>query len=203
MGNITYTIKTNGEYEFVEKKSRFISYAYFVDSVDLTENYLKDLRKKYYDARHICYAYVLNSPVVEKCSDDGEPSGTAGKPLLDILKKRKLTNVLVVVIRYFGGIKLGAGGLLRAYNAGGAGALDNAEIKELKTYSIYQTKTVINDYSRVLNEFKLNSIEVLETDFSNPLEVKFKLAIEECEKEKLGKFKAFNIDFEYVENIER
>ena len=108
-----------------------------------------------------------------------------------------------MVIRYFGGIKLGAGGLLRAYNCGGAGALDNAETKELKCYAIYYAKTVINDYSRALNEFKINNIEVLETDFSNPLEVKFKLAVEESEKEKLGKFKMFNIDFEFVENIER
>ena len=108
--NKIYTIKVNGKNEFIEKKSRFISYAYFIDSVEKANKYLEELRKEYYDARHICYAYVLNSPVIEKCSDDGEPSGTAGKPLLDILKKRKLTNVLVVVVRYFGGIKLGAGG---------------------------------------------------------------------------------------------
>ena len=125
MGNITYTIKTNGEYEFVEKKSRFISYAYFVDSVELTEKYLKELRKKYYDARHICYAYILNSPVVEKCSDDGEPNGTAGYPILNVIKKKNLTNVLVAVVRYFGGIKLGAGGLTRAYTKACAGVLND------------------------------------------------------------------------------
>lgn len=203
MENNLYTIKTNGEFEFVEKKSRFISYAYFVDSVDLVNKYLEDLRKKFYDARHICYAYIINSPVLEKCSDDGEPSGTAGKPLLDILKKRKLTNVLVVVIRYFGGIKLGAGGLLRAYNCGGAGALDNSEIKELKNYSIFKVVSNISDYAKLLNEFKKHNFEVIETNFDSGTEVVFKLAIIIEELEKIEFFSSYNLNFELIDKIEK
>ena len=124
---------------YVINKSKFLSFAYPIFNEQDCKGYLDDLNKKYADATHICFAYVLDVPKVEKCSDDGEPSGTAGKPLLELIKKRKLSNVLLVVIRYFGGIKLGAGGLVRAYTNSGNIALDLAhkiEIKEIKKYRI-------------------------------------------------------------------
>lgn len=104
--------------EIVEKKSRFIANIYHVESVEEAEEKIKSTKKKYYDAKHNCIAYrvIENGKVIEKASDDGEPSGTAGGPMLNILQKNNLCNLVVVVTRYFGGILLGTGGLVRAYS---------------------------------------------------------------------------------------
>ncbi|MDD4815852.1 MAG: YigZ family protein [Clostridia bacterium] len=105
------------------KKSKFFGYAYNVENVSQIEEILSTLKKEHKKATHICFAYVLQSPNLEKCFDDGEPSGTAGKPILNVLQKQKKSNILVCVVRYFGGIKLGAGGLLRAYSKTASEAL--------------------------------------------------------------------------------
>ncbi len=111
-----YTITKSAQKETDIKKSRFIARAYPVSSEEAVAEILADNRKEHYKATHVCHAYVLNTdPVRQKSNDDGEPSGTAGKPILDVIHNLQFTNVLVVVIRYFGGIKLGAGGLVRAY----------------------------------------------------------------------------------------
>ena len=103
--------------EIVEKKSRFIANIYHVENVEEAEEKIKSTKKKYYDAKHNCIAYrVIENGKVEKASDDGEPSGTAGSPMLNILQKNNLCNLVVVVTRYFGGILLGTGGLVRAYS---------------------------------------------------------------------------------------
>ena len=104
--------------EIVEKKSRFIANIYHVENVEEAEEKIKSTKKKYYDAKHNCIAYrvIENGKVVEKASDDGEPSGPAGSPMLNILQKNNLCNLVVVVTRYFGGILLGTGGLVRAYS---------------------------------------------------------------------------------------
>ncbi len=104
--------------EIVEKKSRFIANIYHVENVEEAEEKIKSTKKKYYDAKHNCIAYrvIENGKVVEKAGDDGEPSGTAGSPMLNILQKNNLCNLVVVVTRYFGGILLGTGGLVRAYS---------------------------------------------------------------------------------------
>lgn len=109
-----YSIKENTKNTIVIKKSKFITELYKINNINEVNSILNELNDKYKDSTHICYAYIVSSK--EKCSDDGEPSGTAGIPILNILKKNNLTNVLAVVIRYFGGIKLGAGGLVRAYS---------------------------------------------------------------------------------------
>ena len=102
--------------ELIINKSRFISYKFELNSLDDVKTNLENLKKQHKKATHFCYAYVYNKDVVsEKCSDDGEPGGTAGYPILNVIKKKELKNVLVVVVRYFGGVKLGAGGLTRAY----------------------------------------------------------------------------------------
>lgn len=101
------------ENEIIIKKSKFIAKLYKINNLNEIDNVINDLKKEYKKATHICYAYIINGQ--EKAVDDGEPSGTAGKPILNVLQKRKLNEILVVVIRYFGGIKLGAGGLVRAY----------------------------------------------------------------------------------------
>ena len=107
------------------KKSKFIAYLYELNSLDETKQAIEKLRKEHKKANHICYAYVYNKEVVaEKCSDDGEPKGTAGYPILNVIKMKKMSNVLVAVVRYFGGIKLGAGGLTRAYTKSAASVLN-------------------------------------------------------------------------------
>ena len=111
-------------FELIINKSRFIAYKLELTSLDIVKPFLEKLKKEHKKANHVCYAYVYNKETVnEKCSDDGEPNGTAGYPILNVIKKKNLTNVLVAVVRYFGGIKVGAGGLTRAYTKACAGVL--------------------------------------------------------------------------------
>ena len=112
------TILQSETSEIVEKKSKFIANIIHVESIEEAENKIKEIKKKYYDARHNCVAYRVSEggQIVEKSSDDGEPSGTAGGPMLNILQKNNLCNLVVIVTRYFGGILLGTGGLVRAYS---------------------------------------------------------------------------------------
>lgn len=124
------TIKENVQTEITEKKSKFICNMYHVESVEEVNNILEKLRKKYHDARHNCYAYRLIKNNISRSSDDGEPSGTAGIPMLNILNGNDLSNVLVVVTRYFGGILLGTGGLVRAYSLATTKAIECSEFYE-------------------------------------------------------------------------
>ncbi len=110
-----YSVKENKKKELLIKKSKFISFIYRLDNKDEIEKRINDLKTKYKDATHCCYAYIYDNSI--KASDDNEPSKTAGTPILEVLKKNNLNYVLCVVIRYFGGIKLGAGGLIRAYSS--------------------------------------------------------------------------------------
>ena len=113
-------------FELVINKSRFVAYKLELNSLDEVKPFLASLKKEHKKANHVCYAYVYNKDMVsEKCSDNGEPNGTAGYPILNVIKKKNLTNVLVAVVRYFGGIKLGAGGLTRAYTKACAGVLND------------------------------------------------------------------------------
>lgn len=129
------TVKENIENEIIINKSRFITLLIKINNLDEIEKNLKEIKKKYKDATHYCYAYIINNH--EKCSDNGEPSGTAGMPILNVLKQNDLTNILCVVIRYFGGIKLGAGGLIRAYSTSASEALNKTNIVNLiKGYKI-------------------------------------------------------------------
>ena len=112
-------------FELEISKSKFIAYKKELTSLEEVKAFLLQLKKEHKKARHICYAYVYKNEVIsEKCSDDGEPGGTAGYPILNVIKKKNLTNVMVAVVRYFGGIKLGAGGLTRAYTKACAGVLN-------------------------------------------------------------------------------
>ena len=115
--------KTN---EIIINKSRFIAYLYELENVEVVKDIISGLKKEHKKANHVCYAYVYNKDMVsEKCSDDGEPGGTAGYPILNVIKKKNRTNILVAVVRYFGGIKLGAGGLTRAYTKSAASVLND------------------------------------------------------------------------------
>lgn len=122
------TISENATAEIIEKKSKFIANIFYINSVEEADDIIKSVKKKYYDAKHNCIAYrvIDNEKLVERSSDDGEPSGTAGAPMLSILQKNNLCNILVIVTRYFGGILLGTGGLVSCYSQATLDALENA-----------------------------------------------------------------------------
>lgn len=140
-------IKNNATEEVVIKKSKFISYAYFVNNLEEIKNILNNLKEKYKDAKHMCYAYIVNND--KKYSDDKEPNGTAGMPILNILEKNNLNNILVVVIRYFGGIKLGASNLLRAYVNVTKNCLEKCEKEEYIDYIELILTTKISNISQL------------------------------------------------------
>lgn len=123
------TIKYNITHEYIVQKSKFISMLYQVNTEEEVIKILNKLKLEYKDATHICYAYIINN--IKRFQDDGEPSGTAGMPILNVLENQKLNLILAVVIRYFGGIKLGAGGLVRAYTTSVVEALENQDLGEI------------------------------------------------------------------------
>lgn len=152
------TITKSAEGYINEKKSKFLSFIFPISSVEDTKEILDEYRKKYYDARHVCWAYMLGHEREEfRFNDDGEPSGTAGKPILGQINSSELTNVLIIVVRYFGGTLLGTGGLIRAYKEAAAVAIAEANIIE-KTVDdkikIHFEYVLLNDVMRVLKQFE-------------------------------------------------
>lgn len=143
-------ILENTTAEIVEKKSRFIANIFYVENADEAEQKLAEIRKKYYDAKHNCFAYIIgiNGEQV-KSSDDGEPQGTAGHPMLDILKGNEITNCIAIVTRYFGGTLLGTGGLVRAYSDSLKAAISLAKLSEIRTAYEVQFDLNYDDYGKV------------------------------------------------------
>jgi YigZ family protein len=141
------TVLLSASDEIIIEKSRFIGHSFHVEDVDQAEAIIKDTKKKYYDATHNCFAYILNEDMsIVKANDDGEPSSTAGVPMLEIMKKSNITNTLIIATRYFGGIKLGASGLIRAYAKTAKIALEANRIVSKKVF----TKIVLEiDYSLI------------------------------------------------------
>lgn len=176
--------------EVTEKKSRFIANIFHVESVTEADEKIKQINKKYYDAKHNCYAYIVDG--IEKCSDDGEPSKTAGAPMLDILKKNEFTNVLVVVTRYFGGILLGTGGLVRAYSEATKRAIENSDVVEIVSGERYIIEVLYENVNNVLYWCNKLNIKICENVYATTI----KLTIESTkeDKEKL-------IDNVEIENI--
>ena len=125
------TISETAEGTYSEKRSKFLAFAIPVSTVEEVKSHVADYQKRYYDARHVCYAYMLGAERTEfRSNDNGEPSGTAGKPILGQINSNELTNILIIVVRYFGGIKLGTSGLITAYRAAAAEAIAAANIVE-------------------------------------------------------------------------
>lgn len=147
-----------GEGFYSEKRSKFLAFAHHVETIDEIKDILASYRKKYYDARHVCYAYMLGADKADfRANDDGEPSSTAGKPILGQINSYDLTNVLVIVVRYYGGVNLGTGGLIVAYRTASADALDHATIEtrlveEVITYSF--PYPMMNAVMRVIKEMQ-------------------------------------------------
>ena len=179
------TIKENVQAEIVEKKSKFIANLFYIENIEEAEKIIKETRKKYFDARHNCIAYrvIEDGQIIERFSDDGEPSGTAGLPILYVLDNNLLNFILCVVIRYFGGIKLGTGGLVRAYSD----SLTLAIEKSIKIEKrLGNQLEVIVDYSE-LDNFKYycrnNKINLIESTFEE--KIICKIEMENDKKEKL------------------
>lgn len=180
------TINQNVSSEIIEKKSKFIANVYYVETVEEAEDKLKEVKKTYFDARHNCYAFSIYTKdgIINRFSDDGEPSGTAGAPMLNILNSKGLTNILVVVTRYFGGILLGIGGLVRAYT----GALQEAlnKIVEIEKDIGLETKIEVSysDFEKFKYYLKQNEIKLLNSEYSENI-----VSIIEITEEKLQKIK--------------
>jgi len=191
------TIKNPSEGEYKEKGSKFLAFAFQVKTEDEVKERLEDLRKKYYDARHHCYAYQLGqNGELWRANDDGEPNHSAGTPILNQIKSFNLTDVLVVVIRYFGGTKLGVSGLITAYKTVTQEALQSAEIEEKiikKTLSFSFDYLVMNDVMKLIKDYEL---EIENQEFTNTCQMKLsvRLAIIEEVEAKLNDIKKVKLD---------
>ena len=179
------SIKKNVETEIIVKKSKFICNLIRVESQKEAEESIKKIKKKYYDARHNCVSYrvIEDEQIVEKSSDDGEPSGTAGGPMLNILQKNNLCNVLVIVTRYFGGILLGTGGLVRAYSDATFEAINFAEKIEECIGLEAEVELDYNNLETFKYYCKKNNIYIKYYEYSEKIICKIQL--EECSKERL------------------
>lgn len=151
MADSYMTVKKESKYELTEKKSRFIGYIKPIKTEEEAINFINEIKTKHWDARHNVYAYILKEYNISRYSDDGEPHGTAGVPVLDILKKSNLQNVIIVVTRYFGGILLGTGGLVRAYSMAAAGAIKSANVVEMNLCYECELLCDYNQYGKVTN----------------------------------------------------
>ena len=161
------TIYAGGEGELVEKKSRFLATVRLTETEEDAYAFIEEMRKKYWDARHNCYAYTIGeNREYTKCSDDGEPSGTAGRPMLDVLLGEELYNVTVVVTRYFGGVLLGTGGLVRAYSGAVQAGLANSKIIEKSSGCVLRITTDYNGIGKLQYLAASKQYPVLHTDYT-------------------------------------
>ncbi len=183
------TVKKESSDEFIEKKSRFIGYVKPVKTVEEAVAFVNEIKSKHWDATHNVYAYCLRDGQVRRFSDDGEPQGTAGIPTLDVITKQGVVDVCVVVTRYFGGIMLGAGGLVRAYSHGAKIALDAGEVITMSLCKIVKVRTDYNFYGRLVPLICEEGGIVEDTVFTDAVEVMFRIP-----EEKLHFFEARLVD---------
>lgn len=182
------TIKENNIDKYEVKQSKFITLLYKIDNIDDVNKYLQEAKNNYKDATHYCYAYKLDS--IQKFSDDGEPGGTAGLPIMEVLNKRNISNVLCIVVRYFGGIKLGAGGLVRAYTKAVCNVIDKTELITLvKGYLI----KIITNYDNQKEYDYLFKDKIIKKEFHDKVIYYIELAEEDLDKIR-------NINYEILDN---
>ena len=179
----TIVEETIGEGYYTEKRSKFLAFAHHIESVDEAKELVIAYRKQYYDARHCCYAYMLGPEQnAFRANDDGEPSSTAGKPILGQIISHELTDVIVFVIRYFGGVKLGTSGLINAYRTAANEALSNASIvvKQVEeTIDFDFTYPMMNDVMRVVKEMQPR---IIDQKFDNTCSIKLSIRKSEVEQ---------------------
>lgn len=204
-----FTIHQNGEHQIEIKKSKFICHLFRIENEEQAKEYIAKIKKEYYKANHNCSAYMLGENFeIQRSSDDGEPSGTAGVPMLEVLKKNQLQNTLAIVTRYFGGIKLGAGGLIRAYSTSVSEALKEIGIVQGK---LQQILDIIIDYpqlGKLQNYLENEQIAIQEIDYLEQITVKVAIDINQCESFQNALIDLFNnqlsiqiLDQKYVENL--
>lgn len=176
---------------FKDKGSKFIAYAYSVKSEGDVKQRLAEVKKQEYAARHHCYAYILNpDKSAQRDSDDGEPSNTAGKPILGQLLSRELTNTLVVVVRYFGGVKLGVSGLITAYRAAASEALEDITIEKRFVKDVFTVYFKYPEMNNVMRMVKDNALEIINQDFE--LECALTFCVKKSQSEKIQSIFALN-----------
>ena len=177
------TLKTEGEGYYTDKRSKFLAFAHHVSSVEEIKDILAGYRKKYFDARHVCYAYMLGPERKDfRANDDGEPSSTAGKPILGQINSNELTDILIVVVRYYGGVNLGTSGLIVAYREAAADAIAHSEIEtrqveEIITYNF--PYPMMNDVMRIVKEMQPR---IVSQTYDNTCEIKLSIRKSEAEQ---------------------
>ena len=170
------TIKGTGEGYYTEKRSKFLAFAHHVETTDEVKALLDGYRKKYYDARHVCYAYMLGPERKEfRANDDGEPSSTAGKPILGQINSNELTDILIVVVRYYGGVNLGTSGLIVAYREAASDAIAHCQtemrqVEEVVSYSF--AYPLMNDVMRIVKDM---SPRIVSQTYDNTCEIKLSI----------------------------
>lgn len=181
MKNSYKIIYDGGQDEIVEKKSRFIGIAYPIDGEEEALMYIEECRKKYWDARHVCYAYVLGENMdLQRFSDDKEPQGTAGKPILETLIGSEVHNCLIIVVRYFGGTLLGTGGLVRAYSQAAKAAIESAVTIEKKRGILLSVVTDYNWIGKIQYLLGNHDIDIWQAEYGENVELKVLLPLD-CE----------------------
>ncbi len=192
------TIDLPSEGIYKEKGSKFITYAYPVYSEEEIKEHVATLKKKYYDARHHCFAWQLGTDGLQyRANDDGEPSGTAGKPILGQLRSHELTNILVVVIRYFGGIKLGTSGLIHAYKEATIDAINNATIIEKTVNDVYRVEFDYGVMNAIMRIMKEENPIIFKQDFNLRCAIEWSCRQSQTESiiNKLKKVESVNLEF--------
>lgn len=173
-----FCVTGRSEYEIVINRSRFITTLMPIENAEQAFDEIKKISKKYSDATHNCYAFVSNRENTEqRFSDDGEPQGTAGMPMLEVLKKRNVRMVLAVVTRYFGGIKLGAGGLVSAYSRSVSEALDNAEVVRCDRAKFYEVVCDYSDFRRLSDEAEKRA-QITATEYGDKVTLNFAVTLD-------------------------
>lgn len=171
-----------GEGTYSEKRSKFLAFSHHVETLDEVKEIVASYRKKYYDARHVCYAYMLGVERTEfRANDDGEPSSTAGKPILGQINSNELTDILIIVVRYYGGVNLGTGGLIVAYKAAAALAIEDSvqetrQVEELVKYDF--PYVMMNDVMRVVKEMQPR---IVSQEYDNTCSITLSIRISEAE----------------------
>ncbi len=157
--------------EYTEKRSKFIATLKHCETEEEALQFIEEMRSKFWDARHNCFAYSVCGGSLCRFSDDGEPHGTAGKPILDVILGSSLTNVVIVVTRYFGGVLLGTGGLVRAYSKSAKDAVGNAEIACVEPCSVFETECEYTDHTRLVSLIESSGGRVESTEFTDKIKL--------------------------------
>ncbi|WP_096202417.1 YigZ family protein [Bacillus sp. FJAT-45350] len=177
-----FTVKEFGEHEITIQKSRFIAYIDRATTEEEAQTFIEKIKKQHWNATHNCSAYLIGeTDQIQKANDDGEPSGTAGVPILEVLKKRKLKDTVVVITRYFGGIKLGAGGLIRAYGGATSEGLNAIGIVERKLMQIIHTNIDYHWLGKVENELRQSVYQLKEINYQDKVNVQTYVEVEKTE----------------------